>query len=107
MASTRCSESYAGWSERTDRSRPEPIGRRRPDMPDAVEALTSLLRERDPCAHPTEELRQAQLEAIAESFQQRREQIRVLDRRARDVDIEKIQSFDDVVPLLFAHTNYK
>lgn len=48
-----------------------------------------------------------QLEAAQALFEERLEQIPLLRKRAEDAGIEKINSFDDLVPLLFAHTVYK
>lgn len=48
-----------------------------------------------------------QLQAAQELFEERLEQIPLLRKRAEDAGIEKINSFDDLVPLLFAHTVYK
>src|SRR3546814_19119940 len=48
-----------------------------------------------------------QLEAVRERFSERRGQIKVLDKRAKETGVDEITSLDDVVPLLFAHTNYK
>ena len=48
-----------------------------------------------------------QLRAAQELFQQRREQIPLISRRAEDAGITEIRSLDDLVPLLFAHTVYK
>ncbi len=76
-------------------------------MPSAIEALRSLIGVQDPCLIPTDELERMQLDAISERFAEQRAQIRVLDRRARDVGIDAVKTFDDLVPLMFAHTNYK
>ncbi len=56
---------------------------------------------------PSEELEPLQLRAAQEIFSVRRSQIAVLDRRARDADIEEIRTIEDIVPLLFSHTTYK
>lgn len=63
--------------------------------------------DRDPYRFEDKELRGLQLEALDKRFQQRREQIRILDQRARDTGIARIRRFEDIVPLLFAHTTYK
>ncbi|RFB06243.1 hypothetical protein [Parvularcula marina] len=54
-----------------------------------------------------DEVEALQLEAAREVFAERRQQIPVLDRRARDVGIESIEKLEDLVPLLFFHTTYK
>ncbi|MDB5968000.1 MAG: hypothetical protein JWQ90_450 [Hydrocarboniphaga sp.] len=56
---------------------------------------------------PAAEIRALQLEAAQELFAQRREQIPLVAKRAEDAGISAIRSFDDLVPLLFAHTVYK
>jgi hypothetical protein len=61
----------------------------------------------DPYSWSSKDIESLQLQAAQESFERHRERVAVLDRRARDVGIEKISSFDDVVPLLFSHTTYK
>jgi len=48
-----------------------------------------------------------QLRAAQELFQERREQIPLLRKRADDAGIAKISSLEDLVPLLFTHTVYK
>lgn len=56
---------------------------------------------------PWGDLASVRLEAVDELFQQRREQIPLLAKRADDAGVAKIQDFADLVPLLFAHTVYK
>lgn len=56
---------------------------------------------------PAAALRPLQLQAAQELFEQRRLQIPLVNKRAADAGIERIRSFDDLVPLLFAHTVYK
>jgi hypothetical protein len=53
------------------------------------------------------ELEPLQLQAAQELFETRRRQIPLLERRAADAGIQSIRSFEDLVPLLFAHTVYK
>ncbi|RKE39113.1 hypothetical protein B0G76_5506 [Paraburkholderia sp. BL23I1N1] len=60
----------------------------------------------DPFRHP-DDLRTLQLEAIRERFAQRREQIKLLSRRAAHMGIDEVRSEADMVPLLFAHQIYK
>ena len=47
------------------------------------------------------------LRAANERLAQQRERIPVLGRLIEDVGITEIRSFDDLIPLLFAHSNYK
>lgn len=56
---------------------------------------------------PHAELDALQLQAAQEMFALRRGQIRVLDRRATEAGIDKIEKFEDIVPLLFSHSTYK
>lgn len=53
------------------------------------------------------ELDPLRLAAAQELFAERRLQIPLLARRAEEAGIDEIRSFDDIVPLLFAHTVYK
>jgi hypothetical protein len=56
---------------------------------------------------PAAEAGPLQLQAAQEVFEQRIEQIPLLQKRAADAGIVRIRSLDDLVPLLFAHTVYK
>lgn len=56
---------------------------------------------------PVSDVAPLQLRAAQELFEVRRGQIPLLDRRATDAGIDRIERLDDVVPLLFAHTVYK
>jgi hypothetical protein len=48
-----------------------------------------------------------QLKAAQELFEERREQIPIVRKRADEAGIVAISTFDDLVPLLLAHTVYK
>jgi hypothetical protein len=61
----------------------------------------------DPFAYALGELRPVQLQAAEELLHERRGEIRVLDRRAHDAEIDAISSLQDVVPLLFSDATYK
>jgi hypothetical protein len=54
-----------------------------------------------------EELYPLRLTAVQELFAERIEQIPLLKHRAEEAGIRQIEKFDDLVPLLFAHTVYK
>ncbi len=54
-----------------------------------------------------EEVREDQVRAINERFQQRAGQIRLVGMRAEDAGITEITRLEDVVPLLLPHTAYK
>lgn len=76
-------------------------------MPSAVDQVLAFVDDPDPYAHASDELAALQLEAMRERLEERRAQIPVLDRRARDAGVDSLKSFGDVIPLLFAHTTYK
>ena len=76
-------------------------------MASAIEELRSLKDAVDPFDFPETELRPLQIAAAQEAFQAKRSKIPTLDKRAKEVGIDAIRSLDDVVPLLFSHTNYK
>ncbi len=48
-----------------------------------------------------------QLEAARELLAERRQQLPILDRRARDAGVGRIETLDDLIPLLFSHTSFK
>ncbi|MBW8785039.1 MAG: hypothetical protein JF593_10460 [Novosphingobium sp.] len=73
----------------------------------AVEKLTSLVDSNDRYDIPYAELREAQIAAMNERFQQRKDQIKLLRHRAEEAGLEEIGSLDDAVQLLFPHTAYK
>lgn len=77
-------------------------------MPSAREQLLEWIVDPDQAYDvPASTLRPLQLQAAQELFLQRREQIPLLKKRADEAGISAIRSFDDLVPLLFAHTVYK
>ena len=53
------------------------------------------------------ELRETQLAALDERFQERKDRIKLLGHRAREAGIAEIRRREDMVPLLFPHTVYK
>lgn len=57
--------------------------------------------------HPRADIEALQLKAADELFQMLRARIPVLERRATETGIDRIERFEDIVPLLFAHTVYK
>jgi len=69
--------------------------------------LMDYMRDRTGYDIPYEEIREAQLAAINERFQQHRDRIKVLRFRAEEAGITEIGSLEDVVPLLLPHTAYK
>src|SRR5438034_4999490 len=56
---------------------------------------------------PPGEITALQLQAADDLFQERRDQIPLVGRRAADAGIERIGALEDLVPLLFTHTVYK
>jgi hypothetical protein len=53
------------------------------------------------------ELREAQVAALNERFQENRERIKLLRHRAGEAGVDQITTLADMVPLLFPHTAYK
>jgi hypothetical protein len=76
-------------------------------MGSAVEQLTKLAESEDRFDYSSSDVRQAQIEALDERFQERKDTIKLLGLRARDAGTTQITSIEDVVPLLFPHTAYK
>jgi hypothetical protein len=56
---------------------------------------------------PVSDIAPLQLRAAQELFEERRAQIPLVNRRAEEAGIARIEKLDDLVPLLFAHTVYK
>ncbi|CAH2917765.1 MAG: hypothetical protein CPSOU_3121 [uncultured Paraburkholderia sp.] len=56
---------------------------------------------------PSADLAPLQLQAAQELLDEKYEKIPLLRKRADDAGVDRIRSFDDIVPLLFAHTVYK
>lgn len=73
----------------------------------ARDRLLDMVDEDDPFGHAWDDLHELRLEAANDLFQWQREHITVLDRRAEEAGITRIERFEDLVPLLFAHTVYK
>jgi hypothetical protein len=69
--------------------------------------LLSLRDAADPFARSPAELAALRLEAVRELFAERRAQISLLDRLARDNNVSEIGRLSDAVPVLFSHTTYK
>jgi hypothetical protein len=74
----------------------------------ARQQLLDLIQDPDQAYNqPAAAVRPLQLQAAQELFELRRQQIPLVQKRADDAGISQIRSFDDLVPLLFAHTVYK
>lgn len=76
-------------------------------MSAAVERLTKLVNAEDRFAIPYAELRDVQVEAMNERFQERKDRIKLLGVTAKEAGISEVRSKEDAVPLLFPHTAYK
>ena len=76
-------------------------------MGSASEKLCAFLGEPDPFAHAYAELEPLWVEAFNERLAERREQIPVLAKLCESTGIDQISSLDEIIPLLFAHSNYK
>ena len=76
-------------------------------MGSAIEQLKSLKHRGDLFDISEAELRPLHIAATQEAFEEKRGLISVLDKRAKDMGINTVRSLDDMVPLLFSHTNYK
>ena len=57
--------------------------------------------------HSAADLRETQVAALDERFQERKERIKLLGHRAREAGVTEIRDREDMVPLLFPHTVYK
>lgn len=73
----------------------------------SADKLLSLVDNPHRFTFSAEDLREAQVAALDERFQERKDRIKLLSLRARDAAIDKVQSIADIVPLLFPHTAYK
>ena len=73
----------------------------------AVQELTGRVRAADPYDYTHEEVRELQVAAINERFQQRKDQIKLLRHRAEEAGLTEVTSLEDAVQLLFPHTAYK
>ncbi|MET0269753.1 MAG: hypothetical protein ABW173_04910 [Sphingomonas sp.] len=76
-------------------------------MGEAVDKLTGMVADAGRFDHAHADLRAMQIAALDERFQERKDRIRLLAKRAADAGITRIASLDDIVPVLFPHTAYK
>ncbi|WP_422342773.1 hypothetical protein [Parasphingorhabdus sp.] len=76
-------------------------------MTTATETLLVYMDNPDPFRGAPDKLAELQLEAVRERFAQQVKRVPVLARRAKELGVTEIKTLDDLVPLLFAHTNYK
>ncbi len=73
----------------------------------AADKLTGLVQAENRFDIPYAELRQTQIEAVNERFEERKVRIKLLSQRAKEGGVTAVRSFEDAVPLLFPHTAYK
>ena len=76
-------------------------------MGSAVDKLTALVASPDRFSFSSEELRETQIAALDERFQENKGRIKLLALRARDAGLDKIESISDAAKVLFPHTAYK
>ncbi len=73
----------------------------------AVDKLMGLVADPERFSFSAEELRETQIAALDERFQDHKERIKLVGLRARDAGVERIERIEDIVPLLLPHTAYK
>ncbi len=73
----------------------------------AADKLTGMVRAEGRFDYSPKEIRQTQVEAMNERFQERKDSIKLLGLRALEADISQILCVEDMVPLLLPHTAYK
>ena len=76
-------------------------------MGEAVERLTRLVEARDRYDIPFADLRDAQIGAMNERFQERKGRIKLVAHRAKEAGITEVRSREEAVKLLLPHTTYK
>ena len=76
-------------------------------MTSASEKLMRLVAAEDRFDYSAAELRETQVAALDERFQERKDRIKLLGHRAREAGTAEIRRREDMVPLLFPHTVYK
>ncbi|MEU1521848.1 hypothetical protein ABZ413_06570 [Nocardia rhamnosiphila] len=76
-------------------------------MTSAIQRLTALADDPNRFDHSAAELRDVQIAALDERFQERRERIRLLEHRAHEAAVTEVGRFEAAVPLLFPHSVYK
>lgn len=76
-------------------------------MGEAADRLTRLVGAEDRYDIPFEDVRGAQVAAMDERFQERKDAIKLLGHRAREAGLSEVRDHEDVVQVLFPHTAYK
>lgn len=73
----------------------------------AADKLTGQVRADDRFNFSAADIRETQIAALNERFQERKDCLRLLGHRAEEAGTSEIRSVEDMVPLLFPHTAYK
>jgi len=73
----------------------------------AAERLTRLVSDENRFDIPHSQLREAQIEAMNERFQERKDEIKLVGHQAREADLSEVRGYADIVQLLLPHTAYK
>jgi hypothetical protein len=73
----------------------------------AIESLVSQVTVEDPFDYTYADILPRQLEAIDAQFQDKVGKIKLLANRAEEGGVSAVNSMEDLIPLLFAHTAYK
>ena len=76
-------------------------------MGTAIDKLMGMAQAEDRFNHSHDDLRETQLAAMNERFQERKGKIKLLGHRADEAGITDVRTCADIVPLLFPHTAYK
>lgn len=74
---------------------------------EAADRLVSMMPERTGFDLPYDDIRELQVAAINERFQEKVDRIKLLRQRADEAGITEIRRLEDIVPLLLPHTAYK
>ena len=73
----------------------------------AADKLTGKVRADDRFDYSAADIRETQIAALNERFQERKDVLKLLGHRAEEAGTTEIRSVEDMVPLLFPHTAYK
>ncbi len=73
----------------------------------AADKLTGKVRADDRFDYSAADIRETQIAALNERFQERKDVLKLLGHRAEEAGTTEIKSVEDMVPLLFPHTAYK
>jgi hypothetical protein len=76
-------------------------------MGDAADRLTKLVHSDDRFDYDFADVRAAQVEAMNERFQERKDVIKLLRHRAEEANLSEVRDHEDMAQLLFPHTAYK